>query len=124
MLQGFRNFILRGNVVDLAVAVIMGAAFGAVVDSMVKDVITPLLGALGGAPDFSALRLGPIQIGQFINAVVAFVIKAAVVYFVIVVPMRRVLGLLNHELATPPVSGEVKLLQEIRDLLQQQKDQK
>lgn len=124
MLKGFRNFILRGNVVDLAVAVIMGAAFGAVVDSMVKDVITPLIGALGGAPDFSSLRLGPIQIGQFINAVVAFVIKAAVVYFVIVVPMRRVLGLLNHELTTPPISAEVKLLQEIRDLLQQQKDQK
>jgi large conductance mechanosensitive channel len=124
MLQGFRNFILRGNVVDLAVAVIMGAAFGAVVDSMVKDVITPLVGALGGAPDFSALRLGPIQIGQFINAVVAFVLKAAVVYFVIVLPMRRVLGLLNQEALDPPISAEVKLLREIRDLLQQQKDQK
>lgn len=122
MLKGFRNFILRGNVVDLAVAVIMGAAFGAVVDSMVKDVITPLIGALGGAPDFSSLRLGPMQIGQFINAVVAFAIKAAVVYFVIVLPMRRVMGLLNHEVAAPSVSTEAKLLQEIRDLLQQQKD--
>ena len=122
MWKGFRDFILRGNVVDLAVAVIMGAAFGSVVDSMVKDVITPLIGALGGVPDFSALQLGPMRVGLFANVLVAFVVKAAVVYFVVVLPMRRVLKMLNLDkpLGEPP--AEVKLLQEIRDLLQQQRD--
>lgn len=120
MLKGFRDFVLRGNVVDLAVAVIMGAAFGSVVDSMVKDVITPLIGAIGGAPDFSALTVGPVRIGNFVNSLIAFLVKAAVVYFVIVLPMRRVLELLNRERAEQAqVPSETKLLQEIRDLLQQ-----
>ena len=68
MFKGFREFLLRGNIIDLAVAVVIGAAFGAVVASFVADVITPLIGAIGGQPDFSALMLGPIKIGNFLNA--------------------------------------------------------
>jgi large conductance mechanosensitive channel len=91
VLEGFRKFILRGNVVDLAVAVVIGAAFGAVVTSFVGDVITPLIGAIFGQPDFSALVLGPIRIGAFINALLAFLILAAVVYFFVVSPMNRLM---------------------------------
>lgn len=92
MLKGFWKFILRGNVIDLAVAVIIGTAFGAVVNSVVKDIITPLIGAIGGQPDFSAVTLGPIQIGNVINNVLSFLIVAAVIYFVVVVPMNRIMA--------------------------------
>jgi len=91
VIKGFREFILRGNVVDLAVAVVIGAAFGAVVTSFVEDVVTPLLGALGGQPDFSTLLLGPIRIGAFINALLSFLIIAAVVYFFVVAPINRLM---------------------------------
>ncbi len=91
MLKGFRDFILRGNVIDLAVAVIIGTAFTAVVSSISADVITPIIGALFGQPDFSALTLGPILIGNFLNALIAFLITAFVVYFFIVSPMNALL---------------------------------
>ncbi|RIH89895.1 large conductance mechanosensitive channel protein MscL [Calidithermus roseus] len=126
MLSGFRDFILRGNVVDLAVAVVIGAAFGAVVDSMVKDIITPLIGLVGGQPDFSAIRIGAntqgqggIAIGNFLNALVSFLIKAAVIYFVIVQPMRRVMEMMkrNEAPATPATPEDIVLLREIRDVL-------
>lgn len=81
MLKGFKEFIMRGNVLDLAVAVIIGAAFNKVVNSLVVDVLTPLIGAIFGAPDFSALKLGPIAIGNFLNAVVNFIIVSAAIYF-------------------------------------------
>ncbi len=117
---GFRDFILRGNVVDLAVGVIIGAAFSGIVDSMTKDVITPIIGMLGGQPDFSAVKAGPIGLGSFVNAVISFLIKAGVVYFVIVKPFTMLLA----RLSPPPPPGEppppppdVKLLTEIRDLL-------
>ena len=90
MLKGFRDFLLRGNVIDLAVAVVMGAAFGAVVTSLVEDVLTPLMGALVGQPDFSAITLGPLMIGNFLNAVLAFLLVAVVIYFVVVQPMNRI----------------------------------
>src|SRR5690242_15247638 len=94
-MQGFRKFILRGNVVDLAVAVVIGAAFGAVVTALVKDIITPLIGAFGGVPDFSALFFtvnnSKFLIGDFINAVLSFVILAAVVYYLVVLPVGRVM---------------------------------
>jgi large conductance mechanosensitive channel len=96
MLKGFRDFLLRGNVVDLAIAVVIGAAFGAVVTSFVEDVITPLIGAIGGQPDFSAIMLGPIRIGSFLNAVLAFIILAFVIYFVVVVPMNRIMELSRY----------------------------
>jgi large conductance mechanosensitive channel len=95
MFKGFRDFILRGNVVDLAVAVVMGAAFGAVVTSVVKNLITPLIGMAGGVPDFSGIRAGPIMVGNLINDIVTFLITAAVIYFVIVMPMNRVLAKLK-----------------------------
>jgi len=86
MFKGFQNFILRGNVVDLAVAVVMGAAFGAVVNSVVKNVITPLIGLAGGAPDFSAIRTGPLMWGNLINDILTFLILAAFVHFLVVLP--------------------------------------
>jgi large conductance mechanosensitive channel len=91
MLKGFRDFILRGNVIDLAVAVVIGVAVGAVVNSVVKNLITPLIALAGGAPDFSAIRTGPILWGNILNDVLTFLITAAVVYFVIVVPINRLL---------------------------------
>jgi large conductance mechanosensitive channel len=116
MLKGFRDFILRGNVVDLAVAVIIGAAFGAITASMTTNVITPLISAIVGAPNFDSLVVhvpvlhavpvpnplpagyvppGEIQIGKFLNAAIDFVIKAAVIYFLIVLPMQKLLARIN-----------------------------
>lgn len=115
MLRGFRDFVARGNVIDLAVGVIIGAAFGAVVDSLVKDLLTPLIGLLFGQPDFSAIVLGPIAVGQFLNALVAFLIKAAGLYFLIVLPFGRFAAKLAAA-ATP--NPQEALLTQIRDLLQ------
>ena len=113
MLKGFRDFILRGNVVDLAVAVIIGAAFGAITASLTADVITPLIAALVGAPDFSSLVVhvpvlhrvaapsplpanyvapGEIHIGKFLNALINFLLNAAAIYFLIVLPMKYLLA--------------------------------
>ncbi len=92
MLKGFRDFILRGNVVDLAVAVILGAAFNAIVTSFVKDILTQLIAAVAGKPDFSTLVVKvhgtPILIGNFLNATISFLIVATVVYFGIVLPLN------------------------------------
>jgi large conductance mechanosensitive channel len=101
MLKGFRDFILRGNVVDLAVAVVIGVAFGAVVNSVVKNLITPLIALIGGAPDFSAIHTGPIMWGNLINDVLSFLIIAAVVYFVIVAPMNRLMKRLKPSEPAP-----------------------
>jgi large conductance mechanosensitive channel len=95
MFRGFRDFILRGNVLDLAVAVVMGVAFGAVVNSVVKNLITPLIALAGGAPDFSAIRTGPLLWGNILNDVLTFLITAVVVYFVVVLPVSRVLARLQ-----------------------------
>ncbi|HEV3142789.1 MAG TPA: large conductance mechanosensitive channel protein MscL [Gemmataceae bacterium] len=92
MLKGFRDFILRGNVVDLAVAVVIGAAFGAVVNSLVKNIITPVIGWAGGAPDFSAIHSGPLMWGNFFNDILSFLILAAVVYFLVVLPVNKLLA--------------------------------
>jgi large conductance mechanosensitive channel len=100
MFKGFRDFILRGNVVDLAVAVIIGAAFGNVVNSVVKNIITPLIALAGGAPDFSAIRTGPLMWGNLLNDILSFLILAVIVYFVIVVPVNRLLARLKP--AEPP----------------------
>jgi large conductance mechanosensitive channel len=92
MLKGFRDFVLRGNVVDLAVAVIIGAAFNAIVTALVGDVLNPLIAATIGKPDFSSVILnvggGHIKVGSFLNAVVSFLIVASVVYFAIVLPLN------------------------------------
>jgi large conductance mechanosensitive channel len=96
MLKGFRDFILRGNVIDLAVAVVVGGAFNAIVNSLVKDIITPFIAAIGGKKDFSALYFtinnSRFLIGDFVNAIISFVIIAAVIYFFIVAPMNRILA--------------------------------
>ena len=108
MLKGFRNFILRGNVVDLAVAVILGAAFNAIVTSLVGDVLNPLIAATIGKPDFSSVVLhvggGQIKVGNFFNALVSFLIVALVVYFAIVLPMNSLMARLKKGEAPPPAS--------------------
>jgi large conductance mechanosensitive channel len=120
-MSGFKEFIARGNVVDLAVGVIIGAAFGGIVDSMTKDVITPIIGMMGGQPDFSAIKAGPVGIGNVVNAIISFVLKALVVYFVIVKPFTALMSRMKPAPAPsgpPPVSPELKVLTDIRDLLQ------
>jgi large conductance mechanosensitive channel len=115
MLKGFKDFISRGNVLDLAVGIIIGAAFGSIVDSLVKDLITPLIGMVGGTPDFSGLKVGAIGLGNFINAIIAFLLKAAGLYFFIIVPFNR----FSKKTAPPPPptpQSEI-YLKEIRDLL-------
>ena len=96
MLRGFKEFVLRGNVLDLAVAVVIGGAFGAVVNAMVKDLITPLIGAIVGEPDFSALVVtvngAQFLIGDFLNAVVSFLLIALAVYFFIVTPVNALVA--------------------------------
>jgi large conductance mechanosensitive channel len=118
MLKGFKDFISRGNVIDLAVGVIMGGAFGAIVASLVSDVITPIVGMVFGKPDFSGIALGSIMVGKFLNAVIGFLLISFGVYFFIVVPINK---LKKPEAAAPPPAPEptqeVKLLTEIRDLL-------
>ena len=105
----FKRFLLRGNVVDLAVAVVIGAAFGAVVTALVEDVITPLIGSIGGQPDFSALTLtvngSVIKYGHFLNAVISFVILAAVIFFFVVKPINM---LLTRARRTPPADPTTK----------------
>jgi large conductance mechanosensitive channel len=93
VIAGFRNFISRGNVVDLAVAVVIGAAFGAVVSSLVTDLITPLIGAIFGEPDFSGLTFtingSEFTYGNFLNALISFLTIAAAIYFLVVAPMEK-----------------------------------
>ncbi|HWW96493.1 MAG TPA: large conductance mechanosensitive channel protein MscL [Edaphobacter sp.] len=96
MIKGFRDFILRGNVMDLAVAVIIGAAFSAITKSLVEDVITPLIAAVVGKPDFSALIFTingtPIKYGSFLTALINFLIIAFVIYFFLVLPFQKLLA--------------------------------
>ena len=120
MIDGFKKFILRGNVIELAVGVMIGVAFGAIVTSMSKDIIGPIIGMFGGTPDFSAFKVGPIGIGSFINAVIAFLLQAGIIYFVIVLPMNRLMAMMKKEEAAAPPPEPSKqeiLLTEIRDLL-------
>jgi large conductance mechanosensitive channel len=96
MFKGFRDFILRGNVLDLAVAVIIGGAFGKIVASLVGDVLTPLIAAVVGKPDFSSIVFdvgtGHLKIGNFLNEVISFLMVAATVYFVIIVPTNALMA--------------------------------
>lgn len=94
MLTGFKQFIMRGNVVDLAVAVVMGGAFGAVVTALVKDLLTPLIAAVGGKPDFSAIAFtvngSKFLIGDFVNAIVSFLLIAAAIYVFVIAPLNAI----------------------------------
>jgi large conductance mechanosensitive channel len=108
MFKGFRSFLLRGNVVDLAVAVIIGAAFTGVVNALVKDIINPLIAATVHQPDFSAFVLtlhgGKILYGEFCNALLSFLVIAATVYFFIVVPINALLRRFRPTQAAPPTT--------------------
>jgi large conductance mechanosensitive channel len=125
MLKGFKSFIMRGNVVDLAIAVIIGTAFGAVVAALVADILTPLIAAIFGKPNFATLTFtlhhSTFLYGALINAIITFVAIAAAVYFFVVAPLnamakRRAAG----TEADDEVPPDIALLTEIRDLLQRQ----
>jgi len=124
MLAEFKAFLLRGNVVDLAVAVVIGAAFGLVVQAFVADIITPIIAAIFGKPAFSSLTFtingSVFRYGDFLNALIAFVTVAAAIFFFVVKPMnvlaaRRAAG--QEPEAEPAPTVDQQLLTEIRDLL-------
>jgi large conductance mechanosensitive channel len=109
MLKGFRQFLLRGNVIDLAVAVVIGGAFGAVVTALVKDLITPLIAAIVGKPDFSAIVFtingSQFLLGDFINSFVSFILIGAAIYFFVVVPVNTLTERMHRgEAATDPTT--------------------
>jgi large conductance mechanosensitive channel len=123
MLKEFREFVLRGNVVDLAVAVVMGAAFGAVVTAFVTDIITPVIAAIFGKPDFSGLQFtingSTFRYGAFLNAVVSFLLIATAIFFFVVKPVNALMARrkAKEEPAPEAPPEDVQLLTEIRDLL-------
>ncbi len=128
MLEGFRNFLFRGNVVELATAVIIAVAFGGIIDAFTKALIDPLFQAIGGSPNFDTALTIPIgaatfKIGLLLTAIVNFLIKAAVIYFFIIRPF----GPISQKLAAAaaaaaPTPPDVALLGEIRDLLKKQNE--
>ncbi|NAZ86149.1 large conductance mechanosensitive channel protein MscL [Kineococcus indalonis] len=138
LVTGFRDFVLRGNVIDLAVAVVIGAAFTGVVNAVVRGFVEPLIAAIGGAPNLQDTWVVPLrrvtdadgtvhevglQLGTVAGAALNFLIVSAVVYFLIVTPLNRLLALRKQEEApesTAP-SEDVRLLTEIRDLLAEQR---
>jgi large conductance mechanosensitive channel len=109
MAGGFKQFLLRGNVVDLAVGVVIGAAFGAVVTAFTKDLLTPMIAAVAGKPDFSAIQFevnsSKFLIGDFINAIVSFLIIAAAVYYMVVLPVNALVSRARKE---PPADPTTK----------------
>jgi len=127
-MKGFKEFILRGNVVDLAIAVVVGTAFTAVVNALVRDILTPLIAAIAGKPNFANLTFtihhSTFHYGDLVNYVITFLSVAAVLYFVVVLPLnklneRRARGQIPEE-ELPPPPEDVALLTEIRDLLARQ----
>ena len=108
-MRDFKEFLLRGNVVELAVAVVIGVAFGALVTSLVENLVTPLIAAIGGQQDFSALDFtindSVFRYGAFINALLSFLVIAAVVYFLVVKPVN---ALMNRKKTEPPVDERVR----------------
>src|SRR6202162_3408106 len=105
MWKGYREFVLRGNVLDLAVAVVIGGAFGAVVTALVKDLLNPLIAAIAGKPDFSAIQFkingSAFLVGEFVNALVAFILISVAVYFFVVVPVNAVMARARRGQAPP-----------------------
>jgi large conductance mechanosensitive channel len=129
MIKGFKGFLLRGNVVDLAIAVIIGAAFGGVVTAFAKDFIGGIIGIIGGSPDFGragvTINGSKVIYGSTITALINFVIVAGAIYFIIVVPMQRLSEVRGKtgdaDADTPAPSDEAVLLTEIRDTLREQR---
>ena len=118
MLKGFKDFILRGNVLDLAVAFIMGAAFTAVVTALVQSVLMPAISMLVQSPNFdSFLVFGQIKVGVFLTAVVNFLLIAAAVYFAVVLPVEKLNARVSKKKAEDMEDTELSLLKEIRDSL-------
>lgn len=121
MLKEFKEFLMRGNVVDLAVAVVIGAAFGALVTSFVANLITPVIAAIVGKPDFSDLTFSingsVFRYGSFLNALISFLSIAAAVFFFVVKPMNALQGRFGGPQEEEPPTDEVVLLTEIRDAL-------
>ena len=117
-MKGFREFIMRGNLVELAVAVIIALAFKTVVDSVVA-MIMDIIGKAGGTPNFSDYAPGGVHVGSFITAVIAFLVVAAVVYYLVVLPYNKLKAKLAKPAVeeAPVIEPEVALLTEIRDLL-------
>ncbi len=109
MANGFKQFLLRGNVVDLAVGVVIGAAFGGVVTALTKDLLTPLIAAIAGKPDFSALQFtvnnSKFAVGDFVNAILSFVIIAAAIYYLVVLPVNALVSRARKE---PPADPTTK----------------
>ena len=105
-MKGFKAFLLRGNVVELAIAVVIGVAFGVVITAFVKDLVTPLIAAMGGQPNFASLYFtinnSKFLYGEFINALLAFVIVAAVIYFFVVIPYTALLARSRREAPADP----------------------
>ena len=117
LVSEFKEFISKGNVLDLAVGVIIGAAFGKIVASLTDDIIMPLVGMVGGQPDFSAIHLGPMKIGLFLNAVIGFLILAFII-FMIVKGANSIKKKPVEVVAVPaPPTTDQQLLAEIRDAL-------
>lgn len=111
LISEFKEFVMRGNVVDLAIAVVIGAAFSGVVGAFVKDLITPLIAAIGGQPDFSAIAFtinkSTFKIGDFVNTLLSFLIIAAVIFFLVIKPLNAVLALRKkHEEPAVPTTRE------------------
>ncbi len=125
MLKDFRDFIVRGNLIELAVAFVFGAAFATVIASFVTNLLMPLVGKIGGRPDFSDITVGGIQVGQFVNDLVVFLLIAAAIYFVVVLPYNRLMERFKkpHEVAAEATFEEIVLLREIRDLMARREDQ-
>jgi large conductance mechanosensitive channel len=122
LIKGFRDFVLRGNVVDLAVAVVIGAAFKSIIDAFTKDFLTPLIAAIGGEPDFSSLTFkvhhSTFHYGDFINSIISFLILAAVIYFLVIVPVNALMArFASGEVEAAAPDPQIELLGEIRDLL-------
>lgn len=109
MIKDFKQFLLRGNVVDLAVGVVIGAAFGTVVTALVSDVLTPFIGALGNGPDFSKYSFNihgnEFMIGHFINALISFMLVAGAIFFFVVKPMNVLISRSHKE---PPADSTTK----------------
>lgn len=118
MINGFKDFVLKGNLVELAVAFIMATAFATVVTSF-TDVLMGFIGKLGGQPDFRNATLFDVNVGVFINALIAFLIIAAVVYFFVVTPYEKAMARFKKEEPIAAKPDEVLVLEEIRDLLAQ-----